>query len=332
MAIERDSEGVEAERSLALSEARWRVLADHLPDTTLVVVDEDIRIRVVSGAGAMRQGLEHAEGALLEEMSNAANMAQWRPLIAKAFEGTESTVELSSAMTGAEHEIVVTPLPADVDGGRVLILARDVSRDRARSREMVRAKDRAERLFDDAPHGVAVLTTSGVVSHVNRALASIVGPIPGGIEGRSLADLSEPGDDRIERHLAEVLAHREHRAETDWTLRDSNGEEVHVVLSSRVLVESNSDDTVLVNVVDVSERHRFEQRLAHLANHDALTGLANRRSFESSSTRHLARGESHGARGALVLLDLDHFKEVNDTLGHGAGDAVDRHRRLPACR
>ncbi|MBC7632379.1 EAL domain-containing protein [Aeromicrobium sp.] len=315
--------GIEAEHSLALSEARWRVLADHLPDITLMVVDEDLVIRVVSGAGAVQQGLAGVEGRSLSSVSNVGNMAVCRPLIAKAFEGQESAVELLASTTGAEHEIVVTALPTDAEGRRVLLIARDVSRDRAQARETLKAKERAERLFADAPHGVAVLTTSGVVTHVNGAMASIIGPIPGGIEGHTLSELASPGDDRLDRHLAEVLANRDERAETDWTLRHGDGHDVHVALSSRVLAESDTaDDTVLVNVVDVSERHRFEQRLAHLADHDALTGLVNRRRFDEELTRHLAHGKRYGYKGALLLLVLDHFKDVNDALGHGAGDEL----------
>ena len=72
--------------------------------------------------------------------------------------------------------------------------------------------------------------------------------------------------------------------------------------------------------IDVTERHRSEERLAHLAYHDALTGLPNRRNVEEQLGRDLARARREGDAVAVLYLDLDHFKLVNDSLGHDAGD------------
>jgi diguanylate cyclase (GGDEF)-like protein len=69
-------------------------------------------------------------------------------------------------------------------------------------------------------------------------------------------------------------------------------------------------------------RGRYEAELKHMADHDPLTGLLNRRAYERSLEEHLARGERYGHAGAVMVLDLDSFKEVNDTLGHSAGDEL----------
>jgi len=91
------------------------------------------------------------------------------------------------------------------------------------------------------------------------------------------------------------------------------------------IVERAPDGTGIRAVgtyTDISERKRLESALEHLATHDALTGLANRGMFERELERAGGRLERHGGRVAVLLIDVDHFKSVNDTFGHAAGDAL----------
>ena len=73
---------------------------------------------------------------------------------------------------------------------------------------------------------------------------------------------------------------------------------------------------------DITDRDRFESELLYLADHDVLTGLFNRRRFEQDVARQVAYAARYGTGGAVLLLDLDDFKDVNDTLGHRAGDQL----------
>ena len=75
-------------------------------------------------------------------------------------------------------------------------------------------------------------------------------------------------------------------------------------------------------ITDISEQKAAEDRLRYLAEHDELTGLVNRRSFEAAVDREIASGTLPGERGAMVIVDLDHLKRVNDTLGRSTGDRV----------
>ena len=77
-----------------------------------------------------------------------------------------------------------------------------------------------------------------------------------------------------------------------------------------------------MQVQDITDRRRLEDQLRHLADHDPLTGLLNRRGIDRALAQHVARGRRYGAEGALLVLDLDGFKAVNDSLGHAAGDEL----------
>lgn len=76
---------------------------------------------------------------------------------------------------------------------------------------------------------------------------------------------------------------------------------------------------------EIAERKRFEAQLAHAANYDALTGLLNRRRFEEELDSHLAQARRYGNSLAVLFLDIDQFKDVNDSLGHRAGDELITH-------
>ncbi|MGB7448541.1 MAG: EAL domain-containing protein, partial [Ornithinimicrobium sp.] len=313
---------VRAERNLAESEARWGALLEHLPGMTVLVLDEDLRIQAAAGQGARTQGLIGAEGLLLEAHSSPKNMAMLQPLLLRALNGQECRVEVNATKNGAAHEVVVSPLPLTPEGTKqVLIVGRDVSADRERARELEASTERAERLFTDAPHGVALLGSDSTVLRLNQSMAAWVG----NATGVRLRDLAGPGQkDALDVHLEEAISRRPALVRTDWELVMPDGQELHLGLSSRAVqdIHDDADDVVLVNAVDVSERRGYERRLAHLAEHDALTGLANRRKFDQELQRHGEWCQRYGNTGALLLLDLDHFKDVNDSLGHHSGDQL----------
>jgi len=103
----------------------------------------------------------------------------------------------------------------------------------------------------------------------------------------------------------------------------SVGEVVWVLLSTRsALDDAGRQAGVIATFSDISERRTILEQLRHQAHHDQLTDLANRRLFHKELDRAISRAQRHGCAVALVYMDLNGFKQINDTLGHRAGDAV----------
>ncbi|MGH8866579.1 MAG: putative bifunctional diguanylate cyclase/phosphodiesterase [Actinomycetes bacterium] len=186
-----------------------------------------------------------------------------------------------------------------------------------------RAEARFRAAFEDAPVGMALVGDDDRLTQANRAMAEMLEVDRDALVGLELPRLVHSDDLAL---LAERLVLTDDdpstapRRDLRWSLGDQTvWTSVHAV---RLDQADGFPARYLLHVVDVTERHEHEQRLAHLADHDPLTGLLNRRSFEQRLSEALDRIERYGGWGALLLFDLDGFKNVNDTLGHSSGDQV----------
>ena len=101
-----------------------------------------------------------------------------------------------------------------------------------------------------------------------------------------------------------------------------DGSPVDVIVAGSPILVGDELIGVVVVYTDITERKRAEEQLAYLATHDALTGVANRRHFFELAERELNRAQRYGQPVSAIMLDVDHFKKVNDTYGHAIGDQV----------
>lgn len=176
--------------------------------------------------------------------------------------------------------------------------------------------------FDGAPIGMAVLDADGWIVDANIAFARIVGRTASSLRTQRLRDLTHPDDAPRDAELIDQVASGElpyFQAQTRLVHR--TGDAIWTRMTVSDAPGADRPARFMVHVEDITEIRRARDMLAHRALYDHLTGLANRTLLLERLTRALERRRSD-ATLACVFLDIDHFKLVNDSLGHAAGDAL----------
>jgi diguanylate cyclase (GGDEF)-like protein/PAS domain S-box-containing protein len=193
---------------------------------------------------------------------------------------------------------------------------------RAAERGLHEVHARFESAFAHAPIGMALVDMEGRWLQVNDALCRITGHTRADLKATTLRALTHPEDvDLDEDSLRELLAGRIPSYQIEKRYRHAWGHYLWGLLIVSVVRDAQGKALYLVSQVqDISERRDLAQRLEYLIDHDFLTGLANRRRFEQELSREAGRVARYGAPGAVLLVDLDNFKGVNDAFGHKAGD------------
>jgi diguanylate cyclase (GGDEF)-like protein/PAS domain S-box-containing protein len=312
------------------AEERSRRLAETSTDM-LAVLDENGRIAYLSPACSELLGVapETLIGRRPRALIHPEDLPHAQAAIADAVAGADRlTVTFRLRRADGSWIWVETRLRIIRDvSGRVLeahSTVRDISDRMASKRAIEEAEARFRSTFEEAPIGMAITSLDGHFQRVNRALARLLGHGQAELEGRHVDSLTHPEDRAADRAaMASMLAGETDTHRVEKRYLHANGETVWAALSATVVrAQDGAPLYFLSQMQDVTERRRYEAELRHLADHDPLTGLLNRRSFERELERHVALVSRYGARGAAIVLDLDHFKTINDTLGHSAGDEL----------
>ncbi len=187
----------------------------------------------------------------------------------------------------------------------------------------------AATVFDSELQGVLVMDAGGVVRQANRAFCQLLGLAPAEIRGEA-AQLLKPGTRQApgQDRLWEVLE-QEGRWQGELWVAGNHGQDIPLLCSLSAVRDPLGRRTHWVGVfTDITRLKTSEAELAFLAHHDPLTRLPNRRLFQDRLETALSDCERSGERLAVLLLDLDRFKDVNDSFGHPVGDELLQHVAL----
>ena len=216
--------------------------------------------------------------------------------------------------------------------GGIVITALVVIRQIAAVRENVRLlseqskrenEARFEALVQHSSDVITIVDTDTVIRYASPTVAQIFGHAPSELEGKRLADLVHPDDvPRTLSFFMSVLPQGAVTAPAEWRMQHHDGGWRDVEVIGTNLLDEPTVRGIVLNTRDISERKALQAELTHQAFHDTLTGLANRALFLDRVTHALVLARRHSRTIAVIFLDLDNFKTVNDSLGHAQGDML----------
>jgi diguanylate cyclase (GGDEF)-like protein/PAS domain S-box-containing protein len=251
--------------------------------------------------------------ALLENVSRTINpldrAGTWRHL---AKDGTIFDVEITS------HALLFAGTRSR------LVLSNDVT-ERKRAEEAVReAEERFHSAFENAPIGMSLVDLDGRFIQVNRAFSDITGYDGAELLGTSSQSITHPEDLESDlQHLQRMVAGEIDHYQIETRFLHAAGHPVWTRVSRSLVRGHGGEPLHLVSQVeDITQRKQSDLMLTHMALHDSLTGLPNRTLALDRLSLALARTERHASSVAVLFLDLDRFKVINDSLGHNLGDQL----------
>ncbi|MCP5197463.1 MAG: EAL domain-containing protein [Gammaproteobacteria bacterium] len=199
----------------------------------------------------------------------------------------------------------------------------DITREKQVERALRESEERFRSIVQHAWDVIVILDAQMRIDYISPRSQSMLGYAPEELLGRPALELiHEENAAQVKAAFSEMLTRDHSRAPTEFRFRHRRGYWTEVEAVATNLSEHPGVHGILIVVRDVSERRQAEERIHHMAHHDPLTGLPNRRLLAEQAALIMALTTRNKGSLALLFCDLDHFKDINDSLGHVMGDIL----------
>ena len=325
------------ERKLKESEQWFGKTLNCISDA-VIATDTEGRIRFMNPVAETATGrrLEQAKGTDVSELMTLLNESNRtiienpvpRALRSLAITGPDSATLLVT-QSGLEFPIDDGAAPILDDEGMLLgavLVFRNISARRQMENLLRESEERFHSAFDLAAIGMALVAVDGRFLQVNSSLSKIFGYSEEELLRSNLQMLTHVDDhDKVRsHHLRQLLTDELPSFQIEVECYHKIVGKMVWALLSASLVRNTAYEPqyFIIQIQDITDRRYAEQQLIYMANHDPLTGLLNRVQFHDRFTQTLSSVRRHKNKLALMFLDLDRFKLINDTLGHRLGDLL----------
>lgn len=314
------------EDQLRTSQRRLQSITDNLP-ALIAHVDSQWRYTFANAQYKRIFGDEPSEmiGKTIRELRGDAQHDTISTQMSRALAGETVTFERSDTVEGRRYFFRSEFIP-DIDHDNnvvgVYVLTVDISPLKAAQAIQLASEERLRAITDNLPGLIAYVDHNSILQFVNRTFSDWYGPLASDAVGHHCRVLFGESDYREiqQNYIARCLAGE--RVEFKWQSNTKLGERVLQLVYIPKLSEGARVDGFYALGTDITELTQTQRRLENLVRRDALTGVANRYHFTEQLPLIMQRCQANGKGMAVVFLDLDHFKSINDKFGHATGDLV----------
>jgi diguanylate cyclase (GGDEF)-like protein/PAS domain S-box-containing protein len=244
-----------------------------------------------------------------------------------------STLRIEKSFNGPDGvlntwEVIKTPI-FDEAGRRhrMIIVSRNIS-ERKKVELALQASEKKYRLITENMNDIiSVFDADGTIRYVSPSFEHILGYSSVDFIEKNIFHLIHPDDyENALQFFNEMLHNKKSKKKVEFRYQHTEGDYIWFEATfSCICKEDGELDHVIGSARDIMDRKKYEQLLQKMAYHDPLTAIPNRRFFMEQLEREITAADHRGSSLALLYLDVDHFKHINDTLGHEVGDELLTH-------
>ncbi len=334
------TEKQQALTALRESEAKFARIFSHSPDSIIIIRISDLMILDANDIVESNSGYRRVElvGKSLHELDIFDQDMDFEE-VGAALLGNGGAQGIDLGLKTREGEVIPTLVSASLiewDGEDALLcIAKDHRAQQKAEDELRTSEERFRGAFEHSPIGIMMVDVDGRILKANRFAAELLAYEAGELPGVHLSRLIPVAERKnLKETLVRLLHSNRDFDHSERRMTRHNSLEIWTNFHT-VLLRSPEGTPLyyIVQIADITEMKDNHQRMERMAFYDSLTDLANRRLFSDRLEHAIQRSKRSGKAAALLYLDLDQFKRVNDTLGHECGDELLREvsRRLQLC-